>query len=162
MMLRILSTIWDTGLRLRCPVCEQGALFRSLFSMNKTCPHCSVRFERFQGEEVGGMTISIVATTTIFLVGYFIAELRTDWSVWVHLGIWVPFAIIFPIVFYRYSRSLWIVFLYSTNSIYWDSSAYQDTNLSIVDAFFNRQPPDGATGAADAATDDPDSDKLLF
>jgi uncharacterized protein (DUF983 family) len=160
-MWRMLSALWDTGCRLRCPVCEQGNLFSTMFKMNKTCPHCSVRFERFQGEELGGMTISIVATTTIFLVGYFLAEIYTDWSTWVHLAFWVPFAALFPIFFYRYSRALWIVFLYLSGSIYWDKAAYRDTNLTIVDAFLNRQPPDSPHDN-DTPDEDNDGDKMAF
>lgn len=161
-MWRILSALWDTGFRLMCPVCEQGKLFSKMFKMNKTCPHCSVRFERFQGEELGGMTISIVVTTTIFLVGYFTAEVRTDWDTWVHLAIWLPFAVIFPIFFYRYSRALWVMFLYLSGSIYWDQESYRDTNLTIVDAFFNRQPPDATPSDSDMGDDDNEGDKALF
>lgn len=161
-MWRTLSALWDTGFRLKCPVCEQGKLFSTMFKMNKTCPHCSVRFERFQGEELGGMTISVVATTTIFLVGYFLAELYTDWSTWVHLAIWVPFAVIFPIVFYRYSRALWVTFLYLTGSIYWDKETYRDTNLTIVDALLNRQPPDTPAADTDMPDDENEGDKAPF
>lgn len=160
-MWRILNTLWDTGCRLYCPVCEQGKLFSTMFKMNKTCPHCSVRFERFQGEELGGMTISIVATTSIFLLGYFLAEVYTDWSTWVHLAIWITFAALFPIFFYRYSRSLWVAFLYLSGSIYWDKEHYHDTNLTIVDAFLNRQPPDNAHDG-DTSEEDSDNDKMAF
>jgi uncharacterized protein (DUF983 family) len=161
-MWRILSALWDTGCRLMCPVCEQGNLFNKMFKMNKVCPHCSVRFERFQGEELGGMTISVVATTMIFLLGYFTAEVQTDWPTWVHLAIWVPFAVIFPIIFYRYSRALWVAFLYLSGSIYWDTTPYRDTNLTIVDAFLNRQPPDATLGEGDAPDDENEGDKTPF
>lgn len=161
-MRRLLFALWDTGLRLKCPVCEQGDLFDTTFKLHKVCPHCSVRFERNTGEEVGGMTISIVFTCTIFLLGYLVAEIYTNWSVWAHLAIWVPFAIIFPIVFYRYSRSLWIVFLYLIGDIYWDSETYRDTNLTIVDAFLNRQNGDGISADPDKNDDEPDVDMSPF
>lgn len=140
-MLHFLATVWDTGFRLRCPVCEQGKLFKDWFTMHAICPHCSVRFERHEGEVVGGMGISIVATSVIFLVGYVMGEMLTTWSVWVHLAIWVPFAVLFPIGFYRYSRALWVVILYKAGDIYWDQEPYESPELSITDAFLNRTPP---------------------
>lgn len=139
-MQNLLRLLWITGLRLKCPVCEQGNLFKTPFTMNKTCPHCGVRFEREQGEEVGGMSVSIVITALIFLLGYGITEVLTDWPLWVHFAIWMPFAILFPIFFYRYSRSLWVVFLYVTDSkvIKQDDPDYKETELSMMDAFRNQ------------------------
>lgn len=50
----VLHVLW-VGLTLRCPACEQGRTFKGLFSVNKTCSNCGVRFEREDGESVGGM-----------------------------------------------------------------------------------------------------------
>jgi hypothetical protein len=107
--------------------------------MNRTCPHCSVRFERYQGAEVGGMWISIVITTLIFLVGYTASEILTNWPVWVHFTIWIPFSLLFPIFFYRYSRAWWVAFLHLIGDVHWDYEAYEESTLSIVDAFHNRR-----------------------
>lgn len=134
-MKHLLHSLWLTGVRLKCPVCEQGDLFASYFRMHKTCPHCGVRFERETGEETGGMSVSIVILGIIFLIGYPLTEVLTDWSLGVHLAIWLPFSILFPIVFYRYSRSLWVVFLYLTGSIRQDNTPVQETEVSILDAF---------------------------
>lgn len=139
----LLHSLWLTGLRLKCPVCEQGDLFADYFKMHKTCPQCGVRFERETGEETGGMSVSIVLLGVIFLIIYPLTEVFTDWSLGVHLAIWLPFSILFPIVFYRYSRSLWVVFLYLTGSIRQESTPMRETDVSIVDAF--RYQPDKET-----------------
>lgn len=143
-MLRILHTFWDTGIRLRCPVCEQGALFKDWFTMHRTCPHCSVRFERHDGEETGGMSISIVVTAVIFLVGYYVSELTWDLPLWLDLSIWMTFAVVFPILFYRYSRALWVAFLHLTGDVHWDREPYNDTRPTIIDAFLNHPPDQSA------------------
>lgn len=142
-MKQLLHSLRVTGLRLKCPVCEQGDLFAGYFKMNKTCPHCGVRFERETGEETGGMSVSIVLLGIIFLIVYPLTEVLTDWSVEVHLAIWLPFSILFPIVFYRYSRSLWVVFLYLTGSIRKEITPIPQTDVSIVDAFHYQ--PDKST-----------------
>ncbi len=137
-----LHLLWDTGLRWRCPVCEQGQLFKDYFTMNSVCSHCSVRFERYEGAVVGGMSISIVMTALIFLVGYTAAEVFTDWSVWIHLAMWMPFALFFPVLFYPYSRAIWVVFLHLFGDVHWDYETYQEPEVSIADAFLNRTPDD--------------------
>lgn len=163
-MLKTLGTLWDTGVRLRCPVCEQGTLFKDAFTMHSVCPHCSVRFERNDGEVVGAMNVSIVVTAAIFLVGLMVTEMLWDWSAPLHLAIWVPFAILFPIAFYRYSRALWVAFLYLIGDVFWDKEPYQGTDLTLMDAFLNR-PASPAEPAAPAAPSPPappedDDDRL--
>ena len=41
------KVVWR-GLRLRCPVCGQGRLFRTYFTMHESCSCCGVRFAREQ------------------------------------------------------------------------------------------------------------------
>ncbi len=149
-MFRWLYTLWDTGIRLRCPVCEQGRLFEGWFTMLPTCAHCSVRFERHEGEVVGGMALSISLTSLIFLVGFLVTETVLDWPTWLQLVLWVSFAVAFPILFYRYSRALWVAFLYLTGDVFWDREPYVDSTLSILDAF---RPP--ADPSAPQGEDDP-------
>jgi len=151
-MFNFIHTFWDTGIRLRCPVCEQGQLFKDWFNMNKTCAHCAVRFERYEGAVVGGMSISIVITALIFMVGYMASEILTDWPLWLHLAIWISFSLFFPIFFYRYSRAWWVVFLHLIGGIHWDYEPYEETELSIVDAFLNKT--DGTTQAMGESDDD--------
>jgi uncharacterized protein (DUF983 family) len=147
-VVRAIEVLWDTGFRLFCPVCEQGKVFETWFKMNATCPHCHVRFERNQGEATGGMTLSIVITSLIFLTGYMTTEYLYDWPLWVHFAIWLPFSVLFPILFYRYSRALWVAILHLHGDVYWDQEPYEEPTLSITDAFFNRTstPPPSEEG----------------
>lgn len=139
MMKSFFHTLWITGIRRKCPVCEQGPLFATYFSLHKTCSVCGARFERETGEATGGMSVSIVVLGVIFLTVYPLLEIFTDWSAGVHLAIWLPFSLIFPVLFYPFSRALWVVFLYLTNGIRQDTEHYQDTDLSMIDAFRYRQ-----------------------
>ncbi len=141
-MKSLLRTLWITGIRHKCPVCEKGPLFATYFKLNKSCSHCGVRFEKETGEEAGGLSVSIVVLGVIFLTVYPLTEIFTDWSTWVHLAIWLSFSLIFPVLFYPFSRSLWVVFLYLTNSIHRDTGDYQDTDVSLLDAFRYRQDSD--------------------
>ncbi len=84
------------------------------------------------------MSISIVITALIFLVGYATTEILTNWAVWIHFTIWIPFSLLFPIFFYRYSRAWWVAFLHLIGDVHWDYEAYEEATLSIVDTFHNR------------------------
>jgi uncharacterized protein (DUF983 family) len=103
-----------TGLLLRCPRCRRGRMFESIFRMRRECPVCGLPFERAAGEVTGGMMINFVVTGLVITIGslYFGLFSRVPLStVLLSFG---AFAIIFPIVFYPISRSLWTSILYLT------------------------------------------------
>ena len=96
------------GLRLRCPRCGLGRLFRRPFSMNSYCFHCGLKFEREQGYFVGAIYVNYAATVAIAVPGFFLLDAFTGMTINQQLAVWVPFAIIFPLLFFHHSRSLWL------------------------------------------------------
>jgi uncharacterized protein (DUF983 family) len=102
------------GLRLRCARCHRGRMFESAFRMRRQCPVCGLPFERAAGEVTGGMMMNFVVTGVVVMVGSLYFGLFSSaplGQVLVGLGL---FAIVFPIVFYRCSRGLWVSILYLT------------------------------------------------
>lgn len=102
------------GLLLRCPRCQRGHMFESIFQMRRECPVCGLPFERAMGEVTGGMVINFVVTGLVITIGslYFGLFSRVPLStVLLSFG---AFAVIFPIVFYPISRGLWAAILYLT------------------------------------------------
>ncbi len=49
------KTLLIRALRRRCLICGQGAMFRSHFRINRTCPVCNVTFWSDPGEGLGAM-----------------------------------------------------------------------------------------------------------
>lgn len=103
------------GLGLCCPRCGARSLFRSWFTMYERCAVCQLRFEREQGYFVGAMYINYGVTVVLILLGYFALEWQARVSLAQQLILWCSFAIVFPLVFFRYSRSLWLGFDYFFN-----------------------------------------------
>jgi uncharacterized protein (DUF983 family) len=110
-------TFWKTigrGLKLRCPRCGEGRLFQGFFSMLDACSSCGLDFRRESGYYVGAMYINYGVTAAVELsVGIPLAgrvPLSTlTWPLAV-------FALVFPLWFFRYSRSLWLgIDLYLTS-----------------------------------------------
>ena len=97
------------GLRLKCPRCGIGSLYLRPFRMHFNCGHCDLKFEREQGYFVGAIYINYAATVAIAVPGFFILDTFTHMTIDQQLILWVPFAVIFPLLFFHHSRSIWLV-----------------------------------------------------
>jgi len=96
------------ALRLRCPRCAAGKLYRKPFQMNQHCAHCGLKFEREQGYFVGAIYINYAATIAIAVPGFFLLDALAGVTIDQQLTLWVPFAVLFPLAFFHHSRSLWL------------------------------------------------------
>ncbi len=83
--------------------------------MVPACPVCRLRLEREPGYFVGAIYINYAVTVFVALTGSFVLESWFGVSVTMQLAVWLPFVVIFPIVFFRYSKSLWLSFEYFVN-----------------------------------------------
>src|SRR4029450_9302180 len=98
---RILSML-SAGLRLKCPRCRVGPLFRRPFSMNSYCFQCGLKFEREQGYFIGAIYINYAATVAIAVPGFFLLDTFTHMTIHQQLALWVPFAVLFPLLSSHY------------------------------------------------------------
>ena len=98
------------GIRLRCPRCGYGPIFRGWFAMAPSCRSCGFRFEREQGYFVGAIYLNYAATVLIALLGYFVLYARL--SLLAQLLVPGGFCVVFPLWFFRYSKSLWLAMDY--------------------------------------------------
>ena len=103
------------GLRLRCPRCGRAPLFRGWFSMNTVCAVCDLRFERAQGYWIGAIYVNYGVTVSIAVTGFFLLRALAGWETAAQLALWVPFVTLFPLWFFRYSRSLWLALEFAIN-----------------------------------------------
>ena len=97
------------GARLKCPRCGRGSLYKKAFRMNDTCSVCGLKFEREQGYFVGAIYVNYAATVFVAISGFFLLDAYAGLDINRQLAIWVPFAILFPVLFFHHSRSLWLV-----------------------------------------------------
>ena len=112
----VLSRTLQSGLRLKCPQCGNGALFQSYFKMFTHCTECDLKFERESGYFIGAMYLNYGATVLIAFSSYFLLATFAAIPFFVNLGIWTFFSAVFPVFFYRYSKSLWLNFDYIFSS----------------------------------------------
>jgi len=115
MDLRGIRRILGRGLRLRCPRCGAAPLFRGAFSMYPNCLSCDLPFEREQGYFVGAIYINYGVTTILAIAGFFALDHFIGIPLTQQIILWSGFCILFPLFFFRHSRSLWLSFDYIFN-----------------------------------------------
>lgn len=76
--------------------------------MYPQCQVCDLKFEREQGYFLGAIYINYAVTVMIMLTGFFILEYMTNVSLALQIILWCIFGALFPMFFYRYSKSLWL------------------------------------------------------
>jgi uncharacterized protein (DUF983 family) len=96
------------AVRLRCPRCGVGNLFASFVKMHESCPSCALRFEREHGFFVGAIYVNYACTVLVALSSAFALEIFTPMPLGWRVGLAAGAAALFPLFFYRYSKSLWL------------------------------------------------------
>ena len=83
--------------------------------MAEACALCGLRFERAQGYFVGAIYVNYTVTAILTIGGFFLLWGPLGLSTGGQLAVLVPIVVIFPLWFFRYSRSLWLALEWSLN-----------------------------------------------
>jgi len=94
--------------RIRCPYCGDGTLFSGLLRMNSVCGECGTKLEREPGYFLGSTYINYGITATLCTVTYVVLHFGFGWPNTVLMPGLMAFVVIFPLVFFRYARSMWL------------------------------------------------------
>ena len=108
------KVVWR-GLRLRCPVCGNGKLFRTYFRMYDTCSVCGVGFAREHGQWVGSLDLNTFVVAFVLMIG---AAFSPLWPLGLSLAVWGGAAIVVPLATFRFSRGLWTAIVHLTGGVY--------------------------------------------
>ena len=102
------------GISIRCPNCGGKTLFKpgKLFEVNAACPNCGLVIERDEGSFLGAVALNFGTTVVVFLVPVLLLYLGGVFSGRTAAIIAGLGAIGFPILFYRSSRSFWLMNYY--------------------------------------------------
>jgi uncharacterized protein (DUF983 family) len=106
-----LMQIVRRAVRLRCPNCGRGRLFRGVFRMLNRCPECGLSYFPEQGYYVGAMIINYVATTAVVVGIFLLSTLFRDFttlSVNFKILLWMAFAVALSLLFMRHAYSFWL------------------------------------------------------
>ena len=97
-----------------CPNCGAKTLFKegTLFELNAECPSCGLKIEHDEGFFLGSMSLNYGVTVICFLIPILILYLTEVLSGLTASILAAIGAIGVPILFYRASRSWWLMSYY--------------------------------------------------
>ena len=96
------------GLKLKCPACGGSSLYKSAFKMQERCPVCGLVYGREQGYFVGAIYINVMATEALILLVYLVSLFTGFVNERVIFPLMIGMAVVLPLIFFRFSRSLWL------------------------------------------------------
>jgi len=123
------AVLISRALRLRCPLCGEGKLFRTWFKMKPTCTHCHLKFEREPGYYLGSIYINYGLTAVLMTAGYMLGIVMKWAAPSVLLWSAFAFTIIFPLLMFPFSRALWLAF-----DLAWDPPEASDFTVEDANA----------------------------
>ena len=102
------------GLTNRCPNCGGRTLFKpgALFEVNPECPRCGLKIERDEGFFIGSMSLNYGVTLVCFLTPVLILAYKEVIGTTTAIVLAGIGAILVPALFYRSSRSWWLMQYY--------------------------------------------------
>jgi uncharacterized protein (DUF983 family) len=100
------------ALRRSCPICGHRKIFSGYFTLKDSCPNCDYHFAREDGYWVGAVIMNTAVTETLFLVLFVITLIASAPDVnWAPLlMIALATNLVFPVVFYPFSKTIWMAF----------------------------------------------------
>jgi len=108
------GAILRRGLAHACPNCGAHTLYpRALrwVAMNEACRKCGLRFERGEGFFLGAMVVSY-SFTGLMLVPILVLVIAGVINVGPAVALMAAWCVLFPLAFYRTSKSLWMMAYY--------------------------------------------------
>ena len=103
-----LAILLGRALRRRCPYCGTPGIFRGWFELRDHCPGCGVSFDREEGYFLGAMAINLIVAEGLTVAVVVLLMVFTDLALLPLEVIAVSLAVGLPILFYPYSRELWM------------------------------------------------------
>ena len=105
----VLARLLWRGATRRCPVCGQRRIFRRWFTIVERCPRCNLRFERIEGHLSGALGVNTVFSILAVLLAGILGFVATfpELPLVPLTTMIIAVAVIFPIVFYPFSKTMW-------------------------------------------------------
>lgn len=108
------TMLWR-GMTRRCAVCGAGGLYDGWFRMKPRCPRCGYLFEREEGFFLGAYVVNLAVAEGLIAIlcivpVIWLSATRPEASLWPVIIAGGIGAVLGPIVFYPFSRTIWVAF----------------------------------------------------
>lgn len=100
-----------TGLKGRCPRCGTGDLFKGYMTLKPKCSACGLDYSFVDTGE--GPAVLVMLFVGFLILGMALwLDAQVSMSVWLHIIIWVPIAIILSLLLLRKMKAIMIALQY--------------------------------------------------
>jgi uncharacterized protein (DUF983 family) len=111
------GSLWDAAVRLRCPACGRGRLFRQGFDLQAACSECGQPFGMGEGDFVGGIYLNYGIVGLCCFALFFWMEGQGTYSTNQELTVLLTLAVLLPILSARHARAFFLATMYSSGSL---------------------------------------------
>jgi uncharacterized protein (DUF983 family) len=107
-----LGPVLLNAVRLRCPNCRKGPVFRGWPNrVLRRCPICGLSYFRESGYYLGGMILTYVFTAFALIATFLftlVVPIPLQLSQGLLFALWVSYAVLLTLLFVRPAYSLWL------------------------------------------------------
>ena len=112
------------ALRRRCPRCGGDGIFAGYYRLIDRCPRCDHLYDREPGYWVSAIIVNTAATEALFgvlfVAGIFATAPDVQWLPLLLIG--AVTNVVFPVLFYPYSKAVWVALDLYFNPVTGDSN----------------------------------------
>lgn len=95
-------------MRLHCPLCGKGKVFRGWFEIQPACSHCGWEFQREDGYFLGSIYVNYTLAALGTALLWLLLRVILDWPSTIALPLAAGFLAGFSAWFLRYARAVWM------------------------------------------------------
>jgi len=85
------------GMRMRCPKCGEGRVFKAFLKVNDHCPNCAEALYYHRADDAPPYVV-ITIVGHIVVGAMLVVEKAYAPELWVHMSIWVPLTILLAVI----------------------------------------------------------------
>lgn len=81
------------GLRMRCPACGKGRMFRAYLKVADTCPACGAELHHHRADDAPAYFTILVVGHVVVPLAAVVERLFTP-AMWIHMSLWIPLSFV--------------------------------------------------------------------
>jgi len=109
------SSPYAATLKGRCPACGEGRLYADILKLNTRCDQCELDLGKYDQAD-GPAFFSMFFVGIIVVVPAVWLEMAFSPPLWVHGLIWLPWAVLWTLIFLRLIKSLLVAAQYANKA----------------------------------------------
>ncbi len=106
---------WKAGLLGRCPRCGKGRLFKGFLSLQDRCSNCGLQYDFADSADGPAVFIMLIVGFVVMGLVFFI-EVKYSPPFWALALIWLPPAILLPLMLLRPFKATFIALQYQNDA----------------------------------------------